>query len=345
MKTKNTNIRMILAVALLALTTTAQAKSWRINNDARQNPNFTSITAATNDSRVMEGDTLYLDPGCNLTSEQNVTKKVTIIGCGYEGNGVPNGQATISGRLNIKAAESKVLSLVTTNDVYIMADNVTLERCRTSCIRTSGSNCKNAVIRQCYCVYENGEPVIKGDGNKNTDKSANWRIENCIILANGPYSAQCISKLFDAKIYNNLLIDYYNNSSGYTLCDIGNSEIKNNIIIHTGTANRTFNNVDTDQIEHNVISSDTRSSVNRVGYTNLAAIYTGDVQSYVLTEDSPAKNYGTDGQDCGIFGGNYPYVKGGLPYGHPYYTRYVISPRADENGKVKVSLNIKMQDE
>ena len=73
-------------------------------------------------------------------------------------------------------------------------------------------------------------------------------------------------------------------------------------------------------------------------------VFTGNYESYELIEDSPAKGYGTDGKDCGIFGGLYPYVKGGLPQGHPYYTKAVISPRA-ENDKVNVSLKIKMQDE
>ena len=293
---------------------------------------------------VVAGDTLYMDPGCNLIAAQNVTKQVTIIGCGYEGNGVPYGQTVISGRLNIKAADTKVIGVVTTEIVYIMANNVTLERCRTYCIRTSGDNCKNAVIRQCYCNYSSGAPVIEGAGKENT-KSAFWTIENSIILANGSYDAQCVSNLYNTTIRNNLLIDYYNNYNGYTFCNIGKSLIQNNIIIHTTNASRALNNVDTDQLSNNVISSNTRAEYNHSNVLTTDSVYTGNVQSYVLTEDSPAKNYGADGTDCGIFGGLYPYVKGGLPYGHPYYTRYNISSRADENGKVKVSLNIKMQDE
>ena len=348
MKTMNTNIRMILATALLALTaTTAQARSWRINNNVKQKPDFIDINAAMSSEDVVAGDTLYMDPGCNLIAAQNVTKQVTIIGCGYEGNDVPYGQTVISGRLNIKAADTKVISVVTTEIVYIMANNVTLERCRTYRIRTSGDNCKNAVIRQCYCNFSGGDPVIEGAGKENT-KSAFWTIENCIVLAgNTYYDPQCINGLYNATIRNNLLVAYYGNTSysGYTLRDIGKSLIQNNIIIHTTNASRALYNVDTDQLSNNVISSNTRTEYNRSNVLTTDSVYNGNVQSYVLTEDSPAKNYGADGTDCGIFGGLYPYVKGGLPYGHPYYTRYNISSRADEKGKVKVSLNIKMQDE
>ena len=67
-------------------------------------------------------------------------------------------------------------------------------------------------------------------------------------------------------------------------------------------------------------------------------------QRYQLKADSPAKGAATDGGDCGPFGGLYPYVIGGKPAGYPYYTKAVIGTRA-ENGKINVSLNIKMQNE
>ena len=67
-------------------------------------------------------------------------------------------------------------------------------------------------------------------------------------------------------------------------------------------------------------------------------------QLYQLKEDSPAKGYATDGGDCGPYGGLTPYVPGGLPNGYPYYTKAII-PAKSKNGKVNVSLKIKMQNE
>ena len=87
-----TSISHILAATFLVLAaTTVQARSWRINNNANLKPDFTDINAAMSSESVAAGDTLYLDPGCNLVTTQNVTKQVTIIGCGYEGNDVPYG--------------------------------------------------------------------------------------------------------------------------------------------------------------------------------------------------------------------------------------------------------------
>ena len=54
---------------------------------------------------------------------------------------------------------------------------------------------------------------------------------------------------------------------------------------------------------------------------------------------------GTDGQDVGIFGGLYPYVAtNGLPKGYPYYTKTIVGAKAVD-GKVRVTLNVKIANE
>ena len=78
-----TIINIIIATALLAVATSATAKSWRINNNAAAAPDFASINAAMSSADVLAGDTLYLDPGTSLSGDQTVTKTVTIVGPGY----------------------------------------------------------------------------------------------------------------------------------------------------------------------------------------------------------------------------------------------------------------------
>ena len=68
----------------MAFAVTASARSWRIHHNEKQLPDFTDINAACASSDVQAGDTLYLEPGCSITTAQNVTKTLTIIGCGYE---------------------------------------------------------------------------------------------------------------------------------------------------------------------------------------------------------------------------------------------------------------------
>ena len=332
----NKVMNMKLSTALSALTLTfalateADARSWRINNDATKQPNFTTINAACSSDDVQNGDTLYLDPGTSLSETATISKQLTIIGCGYTGVTQPYGIATIQ-NLKIIVPNVKLLSLNVSSTVTIKANYATIERCRINTITNDGSNCQYANIRNCYVVHING-------AGKSDYSTAFWIIENSIVFISNNYS---IRNLYNATIRNNLILN--SNASYYCLYNIGNSQIVNNIIIHTKTAANTLSSVDTYMLNNNVLSSETRTDYNRYAATT-AAVYTGDVQDYVLIDESPAAGYGQDGQDCGIFGGLYPYVKGGRPYGHPYYESFVVSS-FPVDGNINVSLKVKMQDE
>ena len=334
----NTTMKHFVAVALVALAaTTAQAHSWRINNDVTKAPDFTDLNAAMASENVADGDTLYLDAGANLSAQQNVTKQVTIIGVGYEAT-LPYGTSTISGEFNLKKAGIKVEGVKITSTTTIAADYVTLERCKATRIYGS-ETCQYATIRQCYITNSSSYTyTVRGLGKTNT-RSAFWTIENSIVVTNINY--HLILELYSAVLRNNLLIM---KSSDNCIASLSNASISNNIIVSTYKVNGCI--YDTDgQFVNNVVGQNYAAETNHVtGSTSTDVVFTGNYESYELIEDSPAKNYGTDGKDCGIFGGLYPYVKGGLPQGHPYYTKAVISPRA-ENDKVNVSLKIKMQDE
>ena len=335
------NKKILLAMALTALTaTTVSARSWRINNDATKMAQFTDINAAMSSSDVVAGDTLYLDPGCSLSDIQTVSKRVTIIGTGYTGVSLPHRGASISGTLYLNAANTKLLSLNVNATVYVRANNITIERCRCAKISNYDNwSAQYATIRNCY-VYD----YLVGYGATETT-TAFWTIENSIFDSS---NATCIRGLYNATIRNNLILNKSTQSgSNYSyrcLAQLTNCQIVNNIIIKTTAPANALYSVDATQLNNNVISSDTRPDFNKANVTTTGSVYTGDVQSYVLTDDSPARGYGQDGTDCGIFGGLYPYVKGGLAYGHPYYESFVISSMPVD-GKINVSLKVKMQDE
>ena len=63
---------ILLVLSFLAYATPSSAKSWRINNNVAKNPDFTDINAAMASADVVAGDTLYMDPGCSLTTEQTI---------------------------------------------------------------------------------------------------------------------------------------------------------------------------------------------------------------------------------------------------------------------------------
>lgn len=340
---KNQIATILSALLLVFGSSQTYANSWRINNDNTKSAKFVSINEAMNSDEVADGDTLYLDPGCLITDAQTVTKQVVIMGCGYNAYDRPYGSAIISGTLTINAEQTKIIGMELQGETRIAANFVTLERCKsTAGIACSGNSCTNATIRQCYIsVYQ--KIAIVGDGQSSL-KSTSWTIENNILYGTSYYGA-CIKNLYQATIRNNLLIS--TDATAYSTCtltDLSSCEIKNNIIFNTANTDNTTYGINNCTIADNVISKSVNPDYNQIVGKSLAAVLTGDYERYTLVENSPAADYGDDGKDCGIFGGQFPYVAGGLPQGHPYFTKAVIGANVSE-GVVNVSLQIKVQDE
>ena len=339
-------ITISICVAVLSLVaTTATAKSWRINSDATKNADFADINAAMNSSNVAAGDTLYLDPGCLLTANQTVNKRVTIVGPGYLRNSAPHQGATISGYLYLSAANAKIEGVTMTSYVYIRAQYVTIERCRSTAAignNDASYNSQYATIRQCYITR------VEGVTASNT-KTAYWTIENNIILNTSGYHT--IQDLNIPTIRSNYISANHNSSSLYPIARIQGGMVINNIIFNKKTKNNVWSEMTDVVINHNVTSSAEKTAYPDNKYLDSndeSAVFalegTYD-QRFQLKADSPAKGYTTDDNgDCGPSGGTCPYVISGLPAGYPYYTKAVIGTRAN-NGKINVSLNIKMQNE
>lgn len=339
---KTTSMKQFVAVALLAIVaTTAQGKSWRINNDVTKNPDFVDINAAmASTSEVADGDTLYLDPGCGLTSEQTISKRVTVIGCGYFRADAPHAMASIVNNVYIAAPYAKVVGVIFCNRVDVVASQVTLERCKVSgeiriapYYKGTYPTAQNVTIRQCYATK------VTGVG-KTELRSAYCRIENCMVLHNGYYGP--ISELYFPTIKNCYLRENYNSNTEYSniFCRISHHTIINNIIINVPRSGQIwYDTPDAELVQNNLISS-----TEGITEANVFALTGADDRRYQLKEDSPAIGAGTDGTDIGPYGGATPYVAGGLPAFHPYYTKAVISPRS-EGDNVKVSLQIKMQND
>lgn len=342
--------RVILVMAITALSMTATANSWRINNDTTQKPDFADLNAAMSSEAVQVGDTLYLDPGCALTSNQTVTKQVTIVGCGYLRTDAPHRFAYITGKLYLRAAHIKVEGLIMDGETYVDANYCTIERCKTAIIHITSESkytAQNATIRQCYSTR------VEGRG-ADSNNSAFATIENCIIKYTSSYGP--IFNLYSPTIRNNYLKETYSDTDSYSTVfdNVKNATIVNNIILNASKNNQLLYKVTSSTVTNNVMScsestyssmAETNRFTNSKDESAIFACKGINEAYYQLKDDSPAKGFAMDGGDCGPFGGLYPYVLGGLPSGYPYYTKTIIAPRPDENGKVKVSLQIKIQDE
>lgn len=336
---------LVAAALFVGVATTATAKSWRVNSDVTKNADFTSLNAVINSSDVVAGDTVYLDPGCILIDKQTLglNKPLTIIGPGYMRADAPHQQAVIKGVVYIDNAGTKIEGVVLEGEINIRAQYVTIERCKTGNIKYYSNDYQTqyTTIRQCYILGG-----IWGYGNT-ANQTANWTIENNIIIRSGGH---VINSLYSPNILNN----YICSTSGgdAILGNITNATIQNNILIHIQNKNYVFYNVLQSIITNNVLSC-TEGTYTTIGENyyldstdeKLVFAWEGtNDQRYQLKADSPAKGYGVNGVDCGPYAGATPYVISGLPSGIPYYTKANIGTKA-KDGKINVTLNIKMQDE
>lgn len=345
------NCKTLFAVALLAVAVIdAHATSWRINNDVTKHAHFTDINAAMASEDVVAGDTLYLDPGCSLGSEQTITKQVTIVGTGYFRTGAPHVSAVLAGRLNINAAGTKLTGVILNGSTnFINATNVTMERCNING-NFLNVNSTNATIRQCFVRVQ-----IQGKGSS-SNASMGCIIENNIIETKVQYG--CIRDFYIATIRNNYVRSNYSSSSYSSqsyfcaINDVDYSQINNNIISVARNKNWPLNSLDNCTLSNNLLSCDEGTYP---AYPDNVCLGTNDMSSvisntgsndemYQLAEDSPAKGAANDGGDCGPFDGGYPYVLSGLPLAFPYYTQANVGSMA-RDGKVNVSFQIKMQNE
>lgn len=324
MKKVKTTLRFALATALLISSITAEARSWRINNDATKKPHFADINAAVKSSDVVAGDTLYLDPGTTLSTEQNVTKKVTIIGCGYFLKNSPIMPATITQTVNITAAGSKMEGVEMTGFLCLGANNCTIERCKLSYVGYYRSNtATNCIIRQCYITG-----FIYGFSNTDT-RTADWTIENNIIICS--HYEPVIRYLYKPLIRNNYICQ---TGDSYCIGNIKSGTIENNIQINKKNASYIGSNREECVMSNNV--TDTEAAIFTLEGTN--------DQRYRLKDDSPAKGAATDGGDCGPFGGLYPYVCSGFPLGIPRFESSDISTRP-QDGLLQLNQKVVLQSE
>lgn len=317
------------------------SKSWRINSDATKKPHFTSINAAMDS--VSAGDTLYLDPGTNITAEQTISKQVTVIGPGYFLETIQ--PATISNYLFIRAPYTKLEGVTFTRNVRIDAHHVTIERCHVATWidgHIGTYNRQYATIRQCYITQQ-----IWGGGPSEANSSL-WTIENNIIISKD----RGICNLCNATVRNNYIRTNGNSASSYGVIYYSNNDIYNNIFINISNSNDVYYyanyDISSGKISNNVCSATNYyTEGNRVGYTSESELFTlegSNENRYRLKDDSPAKGFATDGGDCGPFGGMYPYVLSGFPLGMPHFESSNV-PTRPQDGQLRVTQKVVLQGE
>lgn len=338
--------RIVFISTMLMLSVVASAKSYKIGPSSVTGMNFASINAAM--SSVSAGDTLLLDKAYKETTEQTVTKSVVIIGNGFDTTTSTIAQVNT---LSLKADGIQVNSLYVTKVIFYNKD-CRLYRCfvgsSASGAGTSSSATGQNSIHSCYFTG-----TINGGTLTNI-----FDIQNTILYTN---TNNVISNLTNSNICHCIIYgEYYSYSNVYLINNVSSSSIIDNIIVNNNTyspssyRDKTISNYSVSSmntIHHNVMSgfenttnyplnaitnSNSLSGICKCSGTTVSGTY------FKLSSNSPALNYASDGSDCGIYGGLYPYVDYGRPIYVPYFTNISVPAKAT-NGILPISVTVEVQ--
>jgi hypothetical protein len=333
---KHTTIITIICL-MIAGTTFAQ-NHWRVNNAYGVDADFTTIQAAVDSAEA--GDMIYIE-GTNIpySATVNMTKALNLIGPGYflasndstQANVAP---ALVTGTFTLSpGSEGTYIAGLTISTLYIAASNLIVERNNiTTIIVGYGYNVGNVVIRQNYL-------------NTINDLSS---YTSAVIKNN--ICTQSISNSTKATwlIYNNTFDAYY---SGVVV-SVYNSSVKNNIVNNSRSGD-TYHCINTDPARNNNIEFNVCNKApynqplleNNIWDADPLLVFVGDGNNETklyLAEDSPAIGYGENGQDCGAYGDNTPYILSGMPP-VPHIFKANIPVSATTTGGLPVNVKIKSQ--
>jgi hypothetical protein len=307
---------LVLSLCCLGL----NASSWRVNSNTDVNADFVSITEAIAHWTVEDGDTIYLENGSYFPST-TLTKSLTLIGPGYflleNDSTYANPLPVLIQSLSFSngSAGSKIIGVKVIGNVDLgnsNANNITIERCHLGGCSSSPYTPSGLTIRQCY---------VEGLISIYTVSST---IHNNIIIGN----IICNNSSGSHNIYNNVI--YYNSTGATYALEARNSSVINNIIIRepvlvdpnlnrseycinfasTSNSNTSF--------AQNLMSQSPNASfpdnMYNVTKENIFVLNGSTDKKWMLKTASPAIGFGSNGDDCGAYGGAMYYVPSGLPW-------------------------------
>ena len=293
--------KTITLIVILIAVSNLFAGTWRVNN-TDPTADFNSLDTAI--ATINAGDTLFLE-GSTVAYflTNNLTKKVTIIGPGFFLTENPNTlntqlSALISGNFTILAEDVVIDGVVFkagygSEWVSLGADNITIRRCLVEKYlqfnnrdNSLSKDIYNCTVMQCYLTH--------GVSISNDDKAYNAIVINNIATSNNG----SISGLRNSVIENNSMVSTYATITGNSGCTI-----KNNL--------GTQNDADITYYNSNCNINNNYKYTLSVDFIPSAGASTDG--KWRLKESSAALTAGTNGSQCGVFGGEFPYVLSGLP--------------------------------
>jgi hypothetical protein len=294
---------------------------------------YTSLDTAI--IQAVAGSTVYLpDGGFQVKNETKITKKLTIIGVGHRADN-ENGSTMISGNLYFEggADNSALMGVNLSENVYIgtgelAVNHFLLRYCNVNTVQVLNSNCQNIVINQNYIRNSS-------NGGNSAVKFTNNVLHSIVNVNSGVIDHNIVR-------HNTSVWPVY-----YALGNIPNSRISNNILIDPNRPHSGDNCI----IRNNMFAESAALYGEWKGEDDIKVEDWNDVFEGPITGVTPVCNYqlkgslgknaATDGSDVGVYGGT-GFSDSALPP-IPRITRKKIAEQTDENGKLKIQIQVKAQ--
>lgn len=310
-------MKLIIFLFFVAFITVSQAKVWRVDNNVSNKPDFTNLQLAHDGANA--GDTLYIAGHGLDYGPLEISKQIVLIGTGYFldknlDNGVNPFEARIGEITFRNGAENSIVISCSVTAVQIQCNNIILKRDKVYAysgnrysVYTAINRCSGIIVQQCFikCGIS-----IEGDNSR--------IVNNFILGSTSPYlGSQALYISSSGLIKNNVISGYH---------QIWGMVVENNIF-EVGI--------------YYLIDCINRNNIG--GDMNTVFTYTGNEDAkYILKDGSPAKGAGANGVDCGMFGGDEPYILSGIPPIPMIYEAIVPSTVTNKDGlsvKIKVKTN------
>jgi hypothetical protein len=298
-------LKIIYSFLILTFSGTAlHSMIWIVDNNANPAGNFTTLADAH--TAANSGDTVYVYPSSTIYAGFTCTKQLYIFGAGFNldiyGGQASSAPCTIGGIFFNPGSEGSLLEGFAGNFIVnINTDNITIIKNDLRSIWITGSSCvilQNDIVGHIYAAS-----CINIDSpNLGDILISNNKIYNTY---NG-YNAIYGDPLSDISIINNVI----RAEAGAIINVSTNSLVQNNIILSGVCSTAPY-------YQHNMSNSnqlpETNGNIINVDMNTVFEDPDDFVTGLHLLPGSPAIGTGFNGTDMGIYGGNHPFMDGGIP--------------------------------
>lgn len=364
----------LMGIAALVVCGSVNATSWRVCSKPEAGANFTMVATAIQSNLVFSGDTLYIEPGHIETGSIQITKRLTIIGPGFNivennynlmnaddatlqgidiiSDSVHLSGLKITGRIYCNNYSSNHTNYLSIDNCYITVSGramwlggtgIQIKGCYIYGYINCGGEGREEYYTTTACTFENN--IVYGQ-IRGTERMINWIVRNNTIVSSRDDENYVVSGLSQSTISNNIII---NTSTGYRTQTNENQSIDTIFYKHYALEDKTSLNND---VHNNIISNNTNPNFfNSVFNASVedVLIWNGAntlEEKYKHKTPGPAVGAGVNGTTCGAYGavnGSRPYQPSGIPQYRPYIYDAQIDETPSSNNTINASFKIKVQ--